>query len=244
MTDVKQFFKSQGPKLLPFFVFVIIYFAFVRDPVGELWTTLLKCAPIVCLMLYIVLNGINLTKDSKYSLSILLGLIFSCGGDALLNMDLFPHGMGSFALAQICYIIAFGFKPLKLLIAVPLYLAGAAFVAIVYKDLDDVLVVGLPVYVTLLLTMCWRSLARAVDRKCFLAIFCAVGSVFFVISDGLIAVDMFLIKVPNARIWIMTTYYLAQFAIALSTANELAKKKSPKNFKGRNNSARRHVKSN
>ncbi|KAI8123232.1 hypothetical protein FF38_11679 [Lucilia cuprina] len=242
MTDVKQFLKSQGPKLLPFFVFVIIYFACVRDPHGELWTTLLKCAPIFCLMLYIILKGINLTKDCRYSQIILLGLIFSSGGDALLNIDLFPHGMGSFALAQICYIFAFGFKPLKWLIAVPLYLAGAALVAIVFKDLDEILVIGLPVYVFLLLTMCWRSLARAVDSKCYLHIFCAVGSVFFVISDGLIGVDMFLIKVPHARIWIMSTYYLAQFAIALSTATELTKKKSPKNLKGRQMSARQHVK--
>lgn len=73
-------------------------------------------------------------------------------------------------------------------------------VAIVFKDLDEILVVGLPVYCVLLLTMCWRSLARAVDSKCFLYTFCAVGSVVFVISDGLICFDMFLIKVPNARV--------------------------------------------
>ncbi|KAM7360553.1 lysoplasmalogenase TMEM86A [Cochliomyia hominivorax] len=232
MTDIKQLFKSQSLKLTPFFAFVIIYFAFVRDPVGELWTTILKCAPIVSLMLYVVLKGFSFKKEHKYSQLILLGLIFSCGGDALLNIDLFPHGMGSFALAQICYMFAFGFKPLKCLIAVPLYLAGAVLVAIVFKDLDEILVVGLPVYVTLLLTMCWRSLARAVDAECFLHKFCALGSVSFVISDGLIGVDMFLIKIPYARIWIMSTYYLAQFAIALSTAVECDKRKSPKNLKG------------
>ena len=70
--------------------------------------------------------SLSLSSRFRYSQRILIGLIFSCGGDVLLNIDLFPHGMGSFALAQICYILAFGFKPLKWLIALPLYLAGAA----------------------------------------------------------------------------------------------------------------------
>ena len=111
---------------MPFFICVVLYFAFVRDPVGAPWTTVLKCAPIVSLMLYVLLKGFNFTEECKYSQRILLGLIFSCDSDLLLNIDLFPHGMGSFALVQIYYISAFGFKPLKWLIAVPLYLAGAA----------------------------------------------------------------------------------------------------------------------
>lgn len=81
-------------------------------------------------------------------------------------------------------------------------------VAIVFKDLDEILVVGLPVYVILLLTMCWRSLARAVDSDCFLYKFCAVGSVSFVISDGLIGVDMFLIRVPYARVGNFIVFFI------------------------------------
>lgn len=247
MTDIIHLFKSQSLKLAPFLNFFILYFVFVQNPQGELWTTILKCAPIVSLMFFVVIKGFGFTKEYRCSQLILLGLIFSCGGDILLNIDLFPHGMGSFAVAQIFYISAFGFKPLKWVIGIVLYVLGATLVGIVFKDLEGVLVVGLPVYVLLLLTMCWRSLARAVDQKSFIYIFCGIGSVLFVISDGLIGVDMFLIKVPNARLWIMLTYYVAQFAIALSTSNEGLKKKpfklSPKNMKGRSNSSRRRIKS-
>ena len=123
---------------------------------------------------------------------------------------------------------AFGFKPLKWLIAVPLYLEGAALVAIVFKELDETLIVGLPVYAFLLLTMCWHSIARAFGNQKFLSIFCAVGSVFFVISNALIGINMFLITVPYSRIWITSTYYLAQVAIALSTANDCLTKNLPK----------------
>jgi len=183
-------------------------------------------------MKYILLKGFSFSKDYQNSQRILLGLIFSCTGDVLLNIDLFPHGMGAFALAQICYITAFGWKPLKLIIGIPLYLAGAGMIAVLWKGLDEVLMIGLPIYSALLLTMCWRAIARATQNKDFLSIFCAVGGVLFVASDTLIAINMFYTDVPNDRIWIMSTYYAAQFAITLSTATECKQQKvSPKRSK-------------
>lgn len=90
-----------------------------------------------------------------------------------------------------------------------------------HKHLDEILIVGVPIYCVLITTMLWRSLARAVEVKRFLAIFCAVGAVLFVISDALIAVTMFLsVQLPSPRLQIMITYYAAQFAIALSTADD------------------------
>ena len=44
----------------------------------------------------------------------------------------------------------------------------------------------------------------------------ALGAIIFVISDGLIGINLFFSKVPNAQIWIMSTYYIAQFLITLS----------------------------
>lgn len=57
---------------------------------------------------------------------LLIGLIFSSIGDILLNHDLFPEGMGAFAVAQAFYIASFGFKPLKPIIGIVLYCVGAA----------------------------------------------------------------------------------------------------------------------
>lgn len=64
----------------------------------------------------------------RYQQLILFGLIFSCAGDALLdykNHSLFVFGMLAFAVAQIFYITAFGFKPLKVYIGIIAYVAGA-----------------------------------------------------------------------------------------------------------------------
>lgn len=101
-----------------------------------------------------------------------------------------------------------------------------------HKKLDEILIVGVPIYCFVITTMLWRSLARAVDVKSFLAIFCAVGAILFVISDALIAVTMFVgVPLPCARLQIMITYYAAQFAIALSTADEGPSKDQSRSFR-------------
>ncbi|XP_061395433.1 lysoplasmalogenase TMEM86A [Musca vetustissima] len=246
MTDLIQLCKSQALYLAPFLNFVVLYFVFVRDPHGELWTTILKCAPIVSLMFFVLIKGFAFNKQYKYSQLILIGLIFSCGGDVLLNIDLFPHGMGSFAVAQIFYISAFGFKPLNWKLGIPIYILWGLSIGLVGSRLEGVLIVGLPIYGFLLLTMCYRSLARAVHHKTPIYILCGICSVLFVMSDAMIAIDMFLITIPHARLWIMITYYAAQFGIALSTTTDISKKKpgkmSPKKMSRNNNSVRRRVK--
>ncbi|EDV30555.1 uncharacterized protein Dana_GF22875, isoform A [Drosophila ananassae] len=233
MSDFGKFAKTHGPKLVPFLVTLVFYFSLVRkDPQGELWTTVLKCLPILALVFYIVAKGLSLKKGYRRSLWILLGLIFSCGGDALLNINLFPFGMVSFGVAHVFYISAFGWKPLKWLIGLVLYVAVSLFVYFVHKKLDEILIIGVPIYCFIITTMLWRSLARAVDVKSFLAIFCAVGAILFVISDALIAVTMFVgVPLPCARLQIMITYYAAQFAIALSTADEGSSKDQSRSFR-------------
>ncbi|KAH8312441.1 hypothetical protein KR044_010755, partial [Drosophila immigrans] len=214
--------KAQSLKLSPFFLSVVLYFALVRrDPQGELWTTVLKCLPIVALMLYVLIKGFALNKHYRRSQLILLGLVFSCGGDALLNVNLFPFGMVSFGVAHVFYISAFGWQPLNWILGLCLYVPVTIFVIFVAKYLDEILIIGVPIYCVLISTMLWRALARAVDAKSFLTIFCAVGAALFVISDAIIAVTMFLsVALPGARLQIMITYYIAQFAIALSTADD------------------------
>lgn len=169
-----------------------------------------------------------------------MGLVFSSGGDALLNINLFPFGMISFGVAHVFYISAFGWKPIKWFIGLLLYVAVSLckftghyilipyleylkppVVYFVHTKLDEILIIGVPIYCFLITTMLWRSLARAVDSRNFLAVFCAIGAILFVISDALIAVTMFVgVPLPCARLQIMITYYAAQFAIALSTADD------------------------
>ena len=45
-----------------------------------------------------------------------------------------------------------------------------------------------------------------------------VGAIFFLLSDNILAADMFIKPIPAAAISIMITYYLAQLGFALSVA--------------------------
>lgn len=69
--------------------------------------TILKCLPIFCLMAFIFFMGYKFSSEYRFHTKILLGLLFSSCGDALLDYkkaDLFPFGMIAFAVAHFFYI--------------------------------------------------------------------------------------------------------------------------------------------
>lgn len=56
--------KSVGPKLVPFFKTVAIYFVvFLPHDVPSFLAMLLKCLPIISLMIFVLLHGMNLTDQ-------------------------------------------------------------------------------------------------------------------------------------------------------------------------------------
>ncbi|VEN56784.1 unnamed protein product [Callosobruchus maculatus] len=119
--------KNVGPKLVPFFKTVAIYFViFIPQDKPSIFSTILKCLPILSLMLFVLLHGMSLGEEYKYSRRILSGLIFCCIGDALLVWNqYFDIGMFAFIIGHIYYILAFGFKPLNLSLGLALYLLGS-----------------------------------------------------------------------------------------------------------------------
>uniref|UniRef100_A0A1A9VYB1 lysoplasmalogenase n=1 Tax=Glossina austeni TaxID=7395 RepID=A0A1A9VYB1_GLOAU len=246
MVDTKQA-SSHAVKLLPFLISFILYFIF-EPYVGVFSSTALKCTPIISLMLYILMKEFDFGQDYRRSQLVLWGLICSCGGDALLNIGLFPHGMALFGAAQIFYIRSFGWRPLKFWIGAIAYLGGLAVLSMIYGKLDKVLKIGVPIYSLLLETMCWRSLARIYQGGNFFNICCGIGGLLFLISDSLIGLNMFILAAPSARVQfgIMLTYYLAQLGITLSTANEcraINSKSSAATIKNRMKNSRLHVNS-
>lgn len=68
--------------------------------------------------------------------------------------------------------------------------------------MDDVIIIGLPIYAFLLTTMCWRAIARSKQQPNIVNILCAVGSVLFVFSDACIAIDKFYTTISNSRVCI------------------------------------------
>lgn len=218
-----SFVNNVWPKLIPFFITVTVYFVlFIPQTSPSLWAMAVKCAPIISLMLFVVLQGIGLTDDYRFSRRILIGLVFSSIGDAfLIWQNLFIFGMAAFGLAQVSYIHAFRFDPLKPMTGCCVYVSCGALLLYILPGTKGILTYGLPVYSTLLATMTWRAIARIhwVGSQCsWPELCCSIGAVFFALSDTFIGLQMFS-GFGSLQVYIMTTYYIAQLGIALSTVN-------------------------
>ncbi|XP_014478382.1 PREDICTED: lysoplasmalogenase-like protein TMEM86A [Dinoponera quadriceps] len=221
MSSPTQVIKCIGPKLVPFFKSVSVYFVLLAEQPSVL-TAVLKCLPIMSLIFFVLLHGISLSKEYTFSRRILIGLIFSCIGDAFLVWpNCFTAGMCMFAVAQIMYIIAFGFERLSLTLGALLYTFCAVVIYILMPGLKGVLAIGVPIYTILITTMAWRAISRVQfsGELTWTKLCSCIGSICFVISDTLLGFHHFHTKLPYAQVSIMLTYYAAQLGIALSAVD-------------------------
>lgn len=150
-----------------------------------------------------------------YQKTIIVGLVFSTVGDIfLINAKRFVQGLMSFLLAHVCFIIAFFSTPN--LPAAIFYLAYVIFfLAILWKYLGN-LKIPVIVYSFALALMSWFALSRYFELNEQKSLFAFVGSVSFVVSDSLLAFNKFKSSFPLGEILILSTYFVAQWLIALS----------------------------
>ncbi|XP_066999139.2 lysoplasmalogenase TMEM86A isoform X2 [Anabrus simplex] len=227
MTSPTQVLKSVGPKLVPFFKTVAIYFVlFIPVERPSLFAMCIKCLPIISLIVFVLLHGMSLGDEYAFSRRILTGLLFSCLGDALLVWPhYFIHGMSAFGVAQLMYTAAFGFKPLNAALGVVLYILCATAVAVLMPGLSGILIPGVPLYSVLLITMAWRATARVQffeDLWTWTKLCSCAGGILFAVSDALIGFHHFHQPIPHSQALIMVTYYAAQLGIALSVVDSKA----------------------
>lgn len=212
--------KSIGPKLVPFAKTACVYFvAGLEHP--SFFTAVLKCLPIICLCFFIAMQGVSLRAEHRYNRHVFIGMIFSCLGDALMvwKPRLFVHSLLAFAVAQMVYFRAFGMRPFSPKIGIICGTYGALFYLLLYPQLKGIMVVCGAVYSALIMAMCWRAITRLqIDELWKWNNMCACGgAILFAISDTLIAFDKFYAPIIYRRGLIMTTYYLGQLGIAMST---------------------------
>ena len=154
----------------------------------------------------------------------LIGLVLSLAGDVFLlwPKEGFLPGLVSFLLAHLAYIAAF---------CQPVRLAAKRWVFAVYAVVAAVLLsqlwAGVPpalripvlAYVACLATMAaqaavwWRS-APAPSPDQTQARWAALGGLLFMASDTLLAFNKFNAPLPLSALWILVTYWLAQWCIA------------------------------
>ncbi|THD21416.1 Lysoplasmalogenase protein TMEM86A [Fasciola hepatica] len=215
--------KCLGPRLVPFFKTVALLYVIFPKHEQSVTYCVFKCAPILCLMGFVLMYGIRLPEKRSYAFKVLLGLMFSCIGDAFLVWTpvYLKHGMLFFALAHLLYVAAFGFHPpaLSLLFIVLSVIVGVWLCCL--SGLTGIYHVVGPVYGLILGLMIWRAAAQVFKGGHpipWTSISRALGAALFGVSDAILSLDMFFAHGSPLSVLILPTYYAAQLCITVSVA--------------------------
>jgi len=151
-----------------------------------------------------------------YQKMIVAGLIFSTVGDVfLINQDrFFVQGLISFLIGHFCYVAAFWTTPnLPSGLFYSFYVAF--FLTVLWKHLGK-LKIPVIVYAVTIAVMSWLAFSLYFDSNGANFLFAFLGSLFFLSSDSLLAYNKFKKSFSIAHPLILSTYFLAQWLIALS----------------------------
>ena len=142
----------------------------------------------------------------KLDLFFVLGLIFSFLGDFFLLLKSgFLLGLGSFLLAHIFYIISFKKRSLSRVsvgVIVVLLLYLVLLISFLFPHLKE-MKIPVIIYGIIISTMLYFSIKT--QEKLLI-----VGALFFVISDSILSVNLFVSSSLLLNLLVMITYVLAQ----------------------------------
>lgn len=204
-------------KTRPFHAFTFVYIAtgaafllLMAFDRGGLGRTVLKAIPVSTLIVLVL-------RDLRGLPSIFLtgALLGSVCGDVLLDLPhagLFIYGLVAFLIAHLFYtalFFRFAEKPGSTDTAV---IAGlvlfAALMVWIFRGIDPNLLGPVVLYIVVIITMSVGALlVPAANRLLFW------GALLFIASDVVLAVNKFLVAIPNGRVINITLYFLAQFTI-------------------------------
>ena len=160
---------------------------------------------------------------------VLIGLLLSFAGDVFLLWPKqgFLPGLVAFLLAHLTYIAAFStslrFAARPMPFVVYAVVAGA-ILSLLWPGVPPGLRVPVVAYVLCLASMAAQAagvgLAARGSADASRGRLAAIGGALFMASDALLATNRFAVPLPLATLWILSTYWLAQWCIASSLARK------------------------
>jgi alkenylglycerophosphocholine/alkenylglycerophosphoethanolamine hydrolase len=167
--------------------------------------------------------------------------------DVAADKDLFfLIGLASFLLAHLCYIIAFyssltndGSAPLKLdpYAYIPLGVLWVLMLNVLIPAVNMEMKVPVFIYTTIIVTMGIMAISRWNTIRFFMAtatdnskcrvvcsanssLLACAGAISFMLSDSVLGIDKFVIKIQNAKLILMVLYFTGQSLISFSSDGE------------------------
>lgn len=156
-----------------------------------------------------------------YRYAVVAGLVCSLAGDVFLMLpsDRFVRGLLCFLAAHACYVAAFahgGGRAWHVWSLIPFAVYGAAVWRVLSPRLGG-MKRAVAVYVAAILLMAWTAASRWALTRADGSALALAGACLFVVSDSALAVDRFRGRFRGAQVLILSTYFAAQWLIALST---------------------------
>ncbi len=170
-------------------------------------------------ILIILVAVLNLSGGkTALGIGILFGLIFSLLGDVLLMFEekYFLHGLVAFLITHIFYAFAFysGSKTFYLSL-IPILLFSGFIYLLIQSGLGKYKIPVI-VYMFIASVMVWTAVNRFFTFTDTSSLFIVCGAILFILSDGMLAINKFAKEIRFAEIFILGSYYAAQYFIAMS----------------------------
>ena len=211
--------KNVVSKFLSFVLLAVflldLYFIWINQNESRFFTKTLLLPLLILIYITESKQHINLTT-SQLNKNFLIGLVLSFFGDFFLLFKWgFLPGLGSFLLAHVFYILCF-YKLIKrkasraFVYMVSMYLIG--FITFLYPYLNE-MKIPVTVYGIVISLMLYFSTRTANN-------FLILGALLFVISDTVLAVNLFVKESQILSLLVMITYVAAQFFLVRGMLKE------------------------
>ena len=174
---------------------------------------------VIFLLLAVYCKRLSHPTFDCYKQSIQLGLCVSLCGDAALvwKLNLLLPGMILFVVVSMFYSKAFTFRPRGGSTGLIMILAGFTTFSFVMDSVSSKYVkLFVLVYTVAIMTMIWRAVVRWQNAPTMSNLYASFGGFSFGISVFLFALDKYQMNFSLTSLWVMLTYYFAQFFITLS----------------------------
>lgn len=183
--------------------------------------TVYLCKPLTIALSILIALQTKQPTSVFYQRMILIGLLFSLAGDVFLMLprDRFINGLLCFLCAHLCYIVAFagdGGRMAPLWSVLPFLLYGIVMLRLLWPMLRK-MKIPVVVYTLAISLMAWLALTRWLASPKDGRLLALLGALLFVASDSFLAVNRFKGRTRFAQFSILSTYFAAQWLIALST---------------------------
>jgi alkenylglycerophosphocholine hydrolase len=218
-----NYIRRQGDGLLKnllipiLIVLTAIFYIFIVPHEPLAIKIIFKLIPMVLIIFYAFRR---LTASPEPALRfVVIGLFFCMLGDGFIAVS-FVAGLGAFLVGHLFYLTGFlkmsRMSKLRLSAIIPIgfysLIIGSQLIASLSEGGNDALVIPVMAYMLVISLMALSAILTGNKRA-------IAGSILFVISDSILSWNMFVSDIVYSDVFIMTTYYSAQFLIADSLAS-------------------------